>query len=696
MIFISYASPDRDFAQTLCEAIGDEAVMDTKIERGAQWDLRIPERIDASQVVAVINSRHSKNAHWQRQEIIYAIERFRKRKLDVVPILLDDAKIHFGLQSTSAFQVSETGVGQIAKELGARANLSRICSLDCEPFVDRPELFDRAQEILKEPEKGPKNLIIYGASGSGKTQLARGLASGSTLWVDADVANSWPANARSFENVVLDNYCASSTITEDLYRACELDGHQKVIVVCNRRADASVASKKLRCGESEEAYMLEVRGLTERELIAFRRQYSEVHALEHPRISENGWLEIARRVSASPAVLALFARTVTAIESFDRREATFRGQAARFPAEAAVLNLWLTTRGAGSGQPGVILLALATVSAVGISANHIFALIEKGGGGDGLREEIQRSTDKLMSANLARTVICGGEEYIIPAAWVRDAVTALISESRSRGVDRLKQQIRVWRDLYLSIVAAGKGSPWSSLECAVLHAQCFFDALHQHNGERADEHLKSLLELANESGLQESSGWHAVLRHFQSLSRDCSAVIAIMNVVMTLKPVREIGDLCWRMRFDDGWANACCILAATYHWSSSPSLVFGFDLSIVAEIDDRLDVLRSSDHDLEVAALLGALTTMGEWKSARDYWYSTSSRYRETSVADLTFCVLASDMADTEALKWASAERWSCAIDDRHKRVVRAFLRERHDDEFAWYIPAGEAKENKL
>lgn len=137
-VFIAYASPDRDCARALHDAIlarGDTAFLDERgIEPGADWDRVILDALEGARTLAVLVSRHTRHAQYQRDEIARVCGPEVREKKRVVPILLHaDAEVPYGLAGKQ--QIGWSHAHQVAAAL-----LGGTCLL-C-PYVVGPVLLD--------------------------------------------------------------------------------------------------------------------------------------------------------------------------------------------------------------------------------------------------------------------------------------------------------------------------------------------------------------------------------------------------------------------------------------------------------------------------------------------------------------------------------------------------------------------------
>jgi hypothetical protein len=500
---------------------------------------------------------------------------------------------------------------------------------------------------------------------------------------------------------VLDNFAMSTPIASQLPMALEMRSDQYLILIAENPSDVEGAFAKLQwSAEDRDARTLNVHGLLESELTRLRRMVIECRTQGRIEFSAPGWLELSHRMDALPGVLHVLVLCLRRMPMMGSGpELALRARIKKDEAAAEVLNLWTQAAGAGAGLPGVLLLALCSASAVGMAESDLQAVVQDSLMSDAPTDELRAALDTIIEAGLAQNVLVGGQVVYIPKLWVRSAIRRLMS--RPATASRLTKHVIQWRRTYLEGMRSGPGFPWSTAERAVLHAQLFFDELGSarsvEDALRAEHHLQKMLAIVESPGFDRLSCWLSVLRRFNTLSRNCSAVIGLMHVVTQLKPNRAIGDLSFRMRHHDGWANAACIFAATYHWTEAPSLTSPYGIDVIIELKERLkELAKLADDDMEIAAIFGALATMGEWKSVVEYWRNVAPRFRVTTLADLTFLVIANDVGDEDNFRWAAAVRWPHALDERHKRVVAAFLRRQRGKDFVLWTPGDAPKDDKL
>jgi hypothetical protein len=116
--FLAYASADQRAAQELNWALEDldrDVFLDAvDIQAGARWDENLEAALAQSRLIVVLVSKHTANAHYQRDEIARAIKQMRadpNRKV-VVPVLLPGATaadVPYGLSVLQSIDGGKSG-----------------------------------------------------------------------------------------------------------------------------------------------------------------------------------------------------------------------------------------------------------------------------------------------------------------------------------------------------------------------------------------------------------------------------------------------------------------------------------------------------------------------------------------------------------------------------------------------------------
>lgn len=109
-VFVSYATPDRDFAKKLADEFAHSFLAPRDIPLGDRWLKALSEQLEGSDVIVILHSRSTSDAHYQQEEILEALRLLKKdpgvRRL--IPVCLDDTPLQFGIQSFQAIPFSPT------------------------------------------------------------------------------------------------------------------------------------------------------------------------------------------------------------------------------------------------------------------------------------------------------------------------------------------------------------------------------------------------------------------------------------------------------------------------------------------------------------------------------------------------------------------------------------------------------------
>lgn len=103
-LFISYSHEDEPVAKQVAEALGQrgyEVFWDAKIPPGATFDAYIFEKLQGSDVVVVLWSKHSINSDYVKEEAEYA-----KHHRMLVPLNIDGTDLPFGFTRIQATDIS--------------------------------------------------------------------------------------------------------------------------------------------------------------------------------------------------------------------------------------------------------------------------------------------------------------------------------------------------------------------------------------------------------------------------------------------------------------------------------------------------------------------------------------------------------------------------------------------------------------
>jgi hypothetical protein len=123
--FIAYATPDERAAKQLKWRLGDkqrQAFVDKSgIKPGSNWDRELLDELNNAQVVIVLASSSTRQAHYQRDEIARVVRNVRQGRQQVVPVLLDgidNADLPYGLMNFQSLDASrDGGMERVADEL---------------------------------------------------------------------------------------------------------------------------------------------------------------------------------------------------------------------------------------------------------------------------------------------------------------------------------------------------------------------------------------------------------------------------------------------------------------------------------------------------------------------------------------------------------------------------------------------------
>lgn len=127
--FISFASPDLAKAELLADALNELGLRvflsSRELGPGAVWSSELPRAVEGSRGVAVLLSEHTDKAHFQREEILLAIDLFRQDRLCLVPVFLEGPPAtkqdwEFGLRSLQRLDYRALGLAETAAQLAAQ------------------------------------------------------------------------------------------------------------------------------------------------------------------------------------------------------------------------------------------------------------------------------------------------------------------------------------------------------------------------------------------------------------------------------------------------------------------------------------------------------------------------------------------------------------------------------------------------
>ncbi len=186
-IFLAYASEDVTYAQALYEQLQGSCrvFMDrARLVPGRPWDEALLDAIESSRMIVFLLSERSQDSWYLKEEVARAVSLMDARPdgVKIVPVLLSDGPLPYGLQRVQAINAVGTGVEDIARKL--LDSLSRdepIASPRGAVWQEAsapPALFGRDREInvllnLIQKRAGRNVIAIDGMGGIGKTALAK-------------------------------------------------------------------------------------------------------------------------------------------------------------------------------------------------------------------------------------------------------------------------------------------------------------------------------------------------------------------------------------------------------------------------------------------------------------------------------------------------------------------------------------------
>lgn len=173
--FIAYASPDRAHAEALhgeLQRRGRRPFLDLHgIAPGADWDDVLLAALDGAPTVLVLVSAATRDAQYQRGEIARVCRRDARGRKRVIPVLLADVDLPYGLETKQALRWSTAR--EVADSVfGAAAD-------DACPFIVGPSLHDDAMFVgrsnlcsvlLDSIDRGHSSQLV-GERRMGKTSL---------------------------------------------------------------------------------------------------------------------------------------------------------------------------------------------------------------------------------------------------------------------------------------------------------------------------------------------------------------------------------------------------------------------------------------------------------------------------------------------------------------------------------------------
>jgi len=106
-VFLAYASPDRGRARVLYQAMvgsGLSVFFDEAVLRlGDNWHRMLPGHLRSSAVVVVLVSSHTREATYENEEVVMAVNQVRREGARLAPVRLQaGADLPYGAQSLHA------------------------------------------------------------------------------------------------------------------------------------------------------------------------------------------------------------------------------------------------------------------------------------------------------------------------------------------------------------------------------------------------------------------------------------------------------------------------------------------------------------------------------------------------------------------------------------------------------------------
>lgn len=183
--FIAYASPDERAAKQLKWRLGDRqrrAFVDkTGIKPGSDWDRELLDELNNAQVVVVLASASTRQAHYQRDEIARVVRNVREGRQQVVPVLLggiDNSDLPYGLINFQSLDASrDGGMERVADELDELFSKPQISPIQARGVWDdlgAALRLDRVRQwlgVLEGAQAAGNVLFLYHGSHDQNVQL---------------------------------------------------------------------------------------------------------------------------------------------------------------------------------------------------------------------------------------------------------------------------------------------------------------------------------------------------------------------------------------------------------------------------------------------------------------------------------------------------------------------------------------------
>jgi tetratricopeptide (TPR) repeat protein len=193
-VFLAHAGPDKATAEKLYEllvAAGKRVFLDSEaLHVGDDWHLLIPDHQDASIATVVLLSASTRNAWYERAEVVRAVSLAREHGHRVMPVKLLAGAMSYGLEGLHALEAfDDSGLSLAAEQIIAALNrpetmpqpLARAVFSTRIPHVSR--WFTGRDALLNQlvdaAESGGNRVLtqtISGLGGVGKTTIAAAFA----------------------------------------------------------------------------------------------------------------------------------------------------------------------------------------------------------------------------------------------------------------------------------------------------------------------------------------------------------------------------------------------------------------------------------------------------------------------------------------------------------------------------------------
>lgn len=152
-VFIAYAGPNAPHARALHEALvgelgKDRVFFDKEQPPGSHWQQGVPKALNGSRLAAIVLSQAPDDGWWDKDEIVTAVAKRRKGKLEIVPVYVDGEPadvedIPFGLRALVGVDVEAVG-GMAATAAAIKKRLDSLPS----PKATARRTFRTNRELL--------------------------------------------------------------------------------------------------------------------------------------------------------------------------------------------------------------------------------------------------------------------------------------------------------------------------------------------------------------------------------------------------------------------------------------------------------------------------------------------------------------------------------------------------------------------